>query len=131
MPLGFGQGPGLTNVTLGQKSGAETGTLTVDQMPSHTHAATTTVTVDATLRGSAASATTAAPGGNVLANTERNNTYHAGPADADMGGSAVTASGAGATTVANAGGGQPFGIRPPYLGLRWCIALQGIFPSRN
>ena len=27
------------------------------------------------------------------------------------------------------GGSQPVPIIPPYLTLRWCIALQGIFPS--
>lgn len=34
-------------------------------------------------------------------------------------------------TVAPTGGSQPFGIRSPYLGLNLCIALEGIFPSRN
>ena len=32
------------------------------------------------------------------------------------------------TTV---GGNQPFEILQPYLGLSYCIALQGIFPSRD
>ena len=31
----------------------------------------------------------------------------------------------------NTGGGQPHSIRDPFLGLNYCIALQGIFPSRN
>lgn len=131
VPLGFGQGPGLTNVTLGQKGGTETATMSVNQMPSHTHAATTAVTVDATLSASSATATAAAPGGNVLANTDRNNAYHAGPADANMNASAIAATGTGTTIITSTGGGQPFSIRPPYQGLRWCIALQGIFPSRN
>ena len=34
-------------------------------------------------------------------------------------------------TVANAGGSQAHENRQPYLVLNWCIALQGIFPSRN
>jgi microcystin-dependent protein len=34
-------------------------------------------------------------------------------------------------TVASVGGGQPHENRPPYLVLNFCIALQGIFPSRN
>ena len=29
------------------------------------------------------------------------------------------------------GGGQPHENRPPYLVANWCIALQGIFPSRD
>jgi microcystin-dependent protein len=118
-------------VPLGQKSGAESVTLNVNQMPSHTHAATTTVEVAATMRASSAAASGVAPSGSVLANTGRNNTYNGGPADAAMGASAIAATGTGATIVANAGGGQAFDNRQPYLGLRWCIALQGIFPSRN
>jgi microcystin-dependent protein len=33
--------------------------------------------------------------------------------------------------IANAGGSQPFDNRQPFLVLNFCIALQGIFPSRN
>ena len=36
-----------------------------------------------------------------------------------------------AATVGNVGGSQPHENRQPYLVLNWCIALQGIFPSRN
>jgi len=35
------------------------------------------------------------------------------------------------TTTSNAGGSQPFSIMNPYLALNFCIATQGIFPSRN
>ena len=33
--------------------------------------------------------------------------------------------------VANTGGSQPHDNMSPYLVLTFCIALQGIFPSRN
>lgn len=33
--------------------------------------------------------------------------------------------------VQNSGGGQPHENRQPYLGLSFCIAIEGIFPSRN
>jgi microcystin-dependent protein len=29
------------------------------------------------------------------------------------------------------GGGQPFDNRAPYLGMQWCIALEGVFPPRD
>ena len=35
------------------------------------------------------------------------------------------------STVGNAGGSQPHENMQPYLTLSFCIALQGIFPSRN
>jgi microcystin-dependent protein len=34
-------------------------------------------------------------------------------------------------TITNVGGSQPHENRQPYLVLSWCIALIGIFPSRN
>lgn len=50
-PMGFGTGPGLTPRNLGDKGGAETVTLNVNQIPAHTH----TVTVNAqNTEGSAA-----------------------------------------------------------------------------
>ena len=54
--------------------------------------------------------------------------YNAGPANVDMGPSAISTTAT--TTVPNTGGGQSFGIRDPYLGIRHCIALFGIFPSQ-
>src|ERR1700710_2907926 len=39
-PVGTGQGPGLTAIEIGQLSGSENVTLTLGNMPSHTHAAT-------------------------------------------------------------------------------------------
>ena len=42
-------------------------------------------------------------------------------------GNATLASGA----IGDAGGNQPHENRPPYLGLNYIIALEGIFPSRN
>jgi microcystin-dependent protein len=35
------------------------------------------------------------------------------------------------TSITNAGGGQPHSNMQPYLVLNVCIALQGVFPSRN
>lgn len=37
LPVGMGQGPGLSPWLLGQTAGGETNTLTIDQMPAHDH----------------------------------------------------------------------------------------------
>ncbi|HPR45587.1 tail fiber protein [Ottowia sp.] len=112
VPLGQGQGPGLSSIQLGEQSGAESVTLMTNQMPMHTHA----------LQVSSQAATHAAPANTrVLAATQNAGSYVAAAPDTTLA----------AGSVGVSGGGQPFSVRNPYLGMRWCIALQGIFPSRN
>lgn len=114
-----GSGPGLSNVLLGQRSGAENHTLTTQQMPSHTHTAT------ATLRGQSAAGDREGPGGNSLAKDSRDDGYSTVAPNVDMMSTSVL------VEVGNTGGNQSFSIRDPYLGINHIIALVGIFPSRN
>jgi microcystin-dependent protein len=131
-----GQGPGLSNLVLGQQGGTENVTLTTPNMPAHNHPSTFTST--STLGASTTKATLQAPGaGTVLARTKDGATP--GPSlpliylpsgtatDVNLGGLNV------AGTVSNAvvGGNVPFAIRDPYLAVSIVIAVQGIFPSRN
>lgn len=116
-PIGIGQGPGLSPIQQGEVSGAENVTLLTTNMPAHTHTATVNVPV------TTANASTEEPAGNIFAGQGNNFFAAANTANGSMGG--VTA------TVAPAGNNQPIGIRNPYLGLNFSIALQGIFPSRN
>ena len=110
VPLGVGTGPGLTTVTTGQTGGTESVTLTTSSLPQHSHA----------LGASTAAATHAAPADTrVLAQTQNAGSYVSGPATQALG----------ATSIGATGGGQPFAVRNPYLGMRWCIALSGIYPS--
>lgn len=113
VPLHVGQGPGLSPIDQGEVSGAEQTTLTIGQMPSHTHLATQ--------RASAGAGTSDTPVGNIPARLARSNNYAAAGTDAMK---------VDAISVANAGGNQPIGIRDPYVGMRHCIAMEGIFPSR-
>lgn len=132
----FGQGPGLSNISLGEQAGSESATLTINQIPSHTHSSTFTST--STLGASTTKGTLQAPSaGAVLARTKDG--AIPGPSLPLIylpSGTATTVNLGGlnvAGTVANAptGGNQPVGIRNPYLGINHLIALQGIFPSRN
>ena len=92
---------------LGQTSGAAFHTLTVAEMPAHAHAPP-----------SAAAATTNPAGAAFAASPAGTLAY------APSGAEGRWPSGA-------AGGSQPHENRPPYLAITFCIALQGIFPSRN
>ena len=111
-PIGVGQGPGLQQVLEGQTGGSENATLLQQHMPLHTHA----------LYASPQAATHAAPAADrALATAQNAGTYvGAGPSVPLR-----------SDSVGGAGGSQPFSVRDPYLGMRWCIALQGVFPSRN
>ena len=101
---------GATEHRQGQKSGEETHTLAVNEMPQHQHA------VDA----SDAEVNNPQPGGNRPGNVT-NLAYHAATNNQNMA----------AGVVANAGGGQAHNNMQPYLALNFCMALRGLFPSRN
>src|SRR5215213_3971157 len=104
--------------TLGEAAGTESVTISQQTLAQHTHF----------LQGSTANATAIGPGGNVLARgttavgsnpinyytTNISNFTPMQPA-----------------SVSNVGGSQPHQNMQPYLVLSFCIALQGIFPSRN
>ncbi len=110
VPVHVGNGPGLSPIRWGDKSGAESMTLTVVNLPSHSHA----------LVGTNATADQAQPGGNALAQSSEDQYAAAAPGDAMRAGS-----------VGSAGGNQAFNIRNPFVGIYYSIALQGIYPSRN
>lgn len=119
MPVHTGQGPGLTNRTMGANGGSENVTLTVAQIPAHTHSLSpggTLPTVEAT-----GNATT--PNGNrpARANDGESN-YSTAAADGSI---------ALAGSTASVGGSQPHDNLPPFLTVNFVIALAGIFPSRN
>lgn len=94
----------------GQKSGEETHTLSVNEIPQHTHGA------QATNNPSAGDD----PTGKVLGQGPTN-IYAPHATSAPMGGN----------MIANAGGSQAHENMQPYLAVNFCIALQGLFPSRN
>jgi microcystin-dependent protein len=109
-PVGQGQGPGLSSYSLGQQGGTESTTLTINQMPAHTHG----------LNGFNADAESTKVQGNLPATT---------PGNAYAPSGQVVAMNAQGTSIQ--GGSQPFSILQPYLCINFIIALEGIFPSRN
>jgi microcystin-dependent protein len=129
VPISSGQGPGLNNVTLGELAGTETTTLLSTQMPAHTHVITLTQTI--TAKGQTAGGNSRSPAGNVPAMEASGvtATYSSLATGLTAMGSFIDLTGT--ATAGIAGNSQPVDIRNPYLTLNYCIALEGIFPSRN
>jgi microcystin-dependent protein len=134
VPVGIGQSPGLSQYDWGQMGGVESVTLTTSQIPMHTHAMTHTLT--AAPKASTQAATSNVPAAiNVPAalptigagvNTFTVNGYNTAPdvtlLPADVSGSIV---------AGVSGGSQPHSILQPYLAVNYCLAMQGIYPSRS
>ncbi|WP_413793529.1 MULTISPECIES: phage tail protein [unclassified Pseudomonas] len=135
LPMGQGNGLGLTPRVIGEVSGTENVTATLNNLPNHTH----------TLTGITASTTLqlANPASNPMNTPTATNSFigtsGTGPGAANIysdqiGASPVPLKGVTTTvsgTVAPTGNGQPMAIMNPFLALNFSVALNGLFPSRN
>ncbi|MFO1351232.1 MAG: tail fiber protein [Gammaproteobacteria bacterium] len=97
--------------TLGERGGEQAHTLSISELPTHTHV----------LSATSNTGTAFVPPGNLLA-TANLPAYHA----PDNGLAAMNAA-----SVANVGGSQAHLNMQPFLVLNFSIALQGIFPSQT
>jgi microcystin-dependent protein len=114
-PIHVGASPGGSNHTLGSKGGQENQALTVAELPTHTHG----------MIGTSATANAPGPGNNLLAQTST------GVAEIYSSGPSALNQQANSGAIGNQGGGQGHENMQPYITLTYCIALQGLFPSRN
>lgn len=126
--ISAGQGPGLQDYRIGQTGGSETVTLTVNQIPSHTHGLVNNLTALAREKVLNDSATTEEPESNYFAQYAGGDIYSTSP-DATM----APAAGAltGALTTLDSGGSQAHTNIQPVEALHYIICLYGIFPSRS
>ena len=117
-----GNGPGLNPIKQGERTGAETKTLIVSEMPEHSHTLNAANDVANTAGADAGNAYLATAVDATDA-TQLIKIYNNAPAN---GVSAMNAA-----SISIKGGGQSFNIRNPLLGIYHCISLTGIFPSRS
>jgi microcystin-dependent protein len=112
VPIHMGSGPDGTNYQIGESAGTEQETLTVQQIPNHTHQ----------LTGSQANGTEAAPAGGILATSTSLQPYaQVSPSDASFSANAITP----------VGGSQPHENTQPFLCINFIISLFGIFPTQT
>ena len=116
--IGVGQGPGLSNYDLGQSAGVESQTLTIGEIPLHTHSVQMTATPKAAGAPNSASPANAvyASGNDPLYNFSANTQLH---------------NYQGQITTGITGSSIPFQSLHPVLALNYIICITGVFPSRN
>ncbi len=150
VPMGTGTSNQGITVRRGDMGGNPETNLTENNLPSHTHAVTTPA-IQAPLAGNATGPINAS--GDVADSTGPKNKYlgqtAGGTASEEVYTSTVNkpltmkstatvdlASGQASIPSQNydtaaTGAGLPFSNLPPYLGMQFCIALNGVYPSRN
>ena len=134
VPLHFGtlqHASTAPTFTQGARSGEEKHTLTMDEMPTHTHIASARVHGDFEFNCSSSPGTQNDPesawlgataAGDNLYSTPGSSTVLMAPKTFELGAQIV---------VDNTGGSQSHENMMPYQVVNFCIALTGIFPSRN
>ena len=110
VPVGVGQGQGLSPYVLGQVGGVESVTLTVSNYPNHNHVMAATQSAGNTVD----------PTGAMLASGQQ---IYTDAAPAETLNSAVCTSAP--------GNGQAHENRQPFLACNWIIALYGVYPSQG
>jgi len=112
IPIHAGSGPGLSPRRLGAKAGAENDTLTVNQLPSHSHR----------IKAVSSAATTSNPSSSdTLAQSAGYDLYVPESGQTNMASSSIT----------NIGGSRSHTNLMPYICINFIIALVGIYPSRQ
>jgi microcystin-dependent protein len=110
VPVGAGQGPGLSSYVQGQQGGEASHALTIAEMPSHSHPMVADVATPIFAQPQSSFIGVNAAGVPV---------YAASPTTT-----------AAPNAIGTTGGGAVHNNLQPYLGLKYIIALQGVFPSR-
>ena len=111
VPIHMGTGPSGTTYQLGEMAGTEQETLTVQQIPNHTHQ----------LLASASPGNVNGPAGNITAESAAVKIYLDDTPATPMNASAISP----------VGGSQPHENMQPFLCINFIISLFGVFPSQT
>ena len=110
-PMHMGQGPGTSNRTQGQTGGVETVTLSLNQIPAHSHVPQA-VSRDGNQRSPTNNSWAASQTGDFV--------YSSSAPTVQMNAGAIGA----------AGGSQPHDNMAPYVAVNFIISLYGVYPTQ-
>ena len=131
--LNQGNGPGLSNIVIGQKGGVELTMMTISTMPSHAHGQTSII-AKTKLNVTTTGGGTNEPGAGEFSLGATGSFPSIFSDSATIG----TTDFVGGIQVVNptintapAGNSQAIGILNPFLTVNFCISLYGIYPSQS
>ncbi|SDF51493.1 Microcystin-dependent protein [Dyadobacter soli] len=110
LPLHMGTGKSGTTYQIGERAGTESETLTVQQIPAHTHG----------FRATGDVANSASPNNTVIGVSSSTSAFIADSASEPM-----------KSALSPVGGSQPHENMQPYLCISFIISLFGVFPSQG
>lgn len=119
IPVGTGQGPGLSNYAQGQMSGTEQVTLTINNLPAHNHPVTGSVKI---------------PTNDSNADAESPDGAYLGTPEQSIYSSSTNGFAADAVSQLNTGivgNSNPVSLLQPYLAMNYIICVYGIYPPRQ
>ena len=119
VPVHPGQGSGLTRRNLGEKGGLEKVSLSLSELPAHSHRGT------ASLNANNEASEVSRPEKMFPSMLSGGVTGYASRGKAKMNSGVVSVS------ISRAGGNVPHPNMQPYLGVQYIIALEGVFPPRS
>jgi len=117
IPMHWGNSPTGFITVIGEVQGQPNVTLNTNQMPQHTHG------INAATPGDTAERTAAPGSQSYLSNSKGGLIWQKAPLTINASFSPMT--------ITPTGSSFPHDNMQPYLTLNFCIALEGIFPSRN
>ena len=128
-PIGSGRGAGLPEYTIGQQGGTETEVMTTNDMANHNHPIIGVPT--ASLKATSSGPTSNSPTNNLIPTYPAGQNIYASslgsPVPMHDGTVDLTIN----VSIANTGNNIEVNNMQPYQVIRYCIATQGLYPSRN
>jgi microcystin-dependent protein len=121
VPISWGQGPGLSDYVIGEASGTESVTILTSNMPSHSHP----------LLATTAAATSSTPDNTKILAKTNGSDINGQDVTVQIYGPAPPNTTMNPQAIGPAGNSIPLPVLQPFLAISFCIALNGVFPSRN